>query len=267
MPTTTAKRGPGRPATKKAPVQKKTPIKREIKEYSAKEYKTIGSMGATYLMQQKGVTIYDKDLDVVREIRYCPGEQSIYRDEQSDNARRQSIVFSDGKLFARRNQPNMIAFMDAHPGNKANGGNLFEEVNKEQKAKIKVDDEFLAADAISMVRDKPIDDLLAVAVSMSIDIDRPVSEIKYDLLISAKKNPSKFISSFDDPVVSMKSKIKLAQKYQIVSMSSKSVTWFDSGNHILSVPEGKDPVDVFVRYCMTEAATPVVEEIDRQLNR
>lgn len=266
MPTTTAKRGPGRPATKKAPVQKKTPIKRKIKEYSAKEYVTLGSVGATYLMQQKGITIYDEDLEIVREIRYCPSEQSIYRDEQSEIARRQSVVFNDGRLFVRKNQPNLMSFMDAHPGNVANGGNLFKEVDKEANAKIRVDDEFLAADAISMVRDKPIDDLLAVAISMSIDIDRPVSEIKYDLLVSAKKNPSKFISSFDDPVVSMKSKVKLAEKYQVIKISSKGISWFDTGNHILSVPDGKDPVDVFVRYCMTEAATNVVNEIDKQLN-
>ena len=272
MPTTTAKRGPGRPATKKAPTQKasaqkKTPIKREIKEYSAKEYKTLGSVGATYLMQQKGITIYDEDTQSVREIRYCPSEQSIYRDEQSEFAKRQSVVFNDGRLFARKNQPNLIDFLDTHPGNVANGGTLFEQVDKEKKATIEVDKEFLVADAITMVRDKDLEELLSVCVAMGIDIDRPVAEIKHDLLVFAKKNPAKFIDSFNNPSVAMKTKITMADKYQIIKLDRDGVKWFDTNKLIVSVPVGKNPTDVMVRYCLTEAAVPVVEEIDRQLER
>ena len=121
------------------------------------------------------------------------------------------------------------------------------------------------ADAITMVRDKDLEDLMSVAIAAGINIDRPVAEIKHDLLVYAKRNPKSFIDSFDSPVVKMKTKIKMADKYQVIKLSSSSVNWFDSGKMIVSVPSGKDPLDVFVRYCLTESATSIVEEIDRQL--
>ena len=67
MSTTTAKRGPGRPATKKAPTQKvvakdqKLSIKREVKTNKILEYRTKSNRGAVFVMQQRGTTIFDKE--------------------------------------------------------------------------------------------------------------------------------------------------------------------------------------------------------------
>ena len=73
-----------------------------------------------------------------------------------------SLLFlADGRLFVRPDQPNLMDFMDNHPDNVANGGKTFELVNNEKKSKIKVQKEFLVADAVTMVRDKDLNDLLA----------------------------------------------------------------------------------------------------------
>jgi ABC-type uncharacterized transport system auxiliary subunit len=85
------------------------------------------------------------------------------------------------------------------------------------------------------------------------------------LLQIAKSNPKKFIDSFDNPVVSMKAKVKQAKSMQIIKADSDAVRWFDSDKVIISVPVGQDPIDVMVRYCLTEQAAVLVSEIDRQL--
>jgi hypothetical protein len=270
MTNTTPKRG--RPSTKTAASKptavstKKQQIKRSEKVNEILEYTTLRKRGAVHLMKQAGVTIHDEDQDKIRAIRYCPSEGSIFIDEQSEFARKEAIVFNDGRLFVRPNQPNLRNFMNAHPGNQANGGSLFKLENKEKKAELKVDQEFLVADAVSLVRDKDLNDLLGVAVALGMNVDRPVNEIKHDLLFYAKKNPQNFISSFDNPVVEMKAKIRQAAKYQIIKLDRDGVRWFDSSQLIVSVPAGKDPIDVFVRYCLTEAAAPVVEQIEKQLS-
>ena len=64
----------------------------------------------------------------------------------------------------------------------------------------------------------------------------------------------------------MKTKLKMADKYQIIKLSSDGVKWYDTNKLIVSVPAGKDPLDVFVRYCLTDVAAPIVDEIDKQLN-
>ena len=63
----------------------------------------------------------------------------------------------------------------------------------------------------------------------------------------------------------MRSKLKTASDYQIIKFDSDAVRWFDTNQMILSVPAGMDALDVFVRYCLTEKAVPVLEEIEKQL--
>lgn len=266
----TTKRPPGRPK-KAAPAAQEQPkpkakraVKRKDVKYEAREFKALKS-AATFMLMQSGVTIYDEEMDAVREIRYCERENSIYRDEQHENSVKTPIVFRMGRLFVPNNKPNLMNFLLAHPSNKSNGGTVFEIVDIVKKAEANMDKEFLVNDAINLLRNKDLDDLLAVALAYNIDVDRPTSEIKHDLLLKAKKNPQAFIDSFDNPVVSMKSMVKQAASYQIISMKSDGVKWFDTNKLIVSVPAGQDPTDVFVRYCMTEAAAPVVAEIERQL--
>lgn len=238
-------------------------VKQDIKPNQILEFETVKKSGAIFLMQQKNVTIVENGK--LREIRYCPNEPSIYRDQQADNSIRKAIMFTDGKLFVRPDQPNLAEYLLRHPDNVSNGGTRFKIVDTSKDKEISLDKEFELHDAVSLIRTKELDELLSVAVAMGINVDRPVSEIKHDLMVAAKRNPKNFIEAFDNPAVEMKTKIIQAKKYQIIDMRDNGVYWFDSGKMIVSVPAGKDPVDVFVRYCLTDSASPVVEELERQL--
>ena len=262
--STKTKRPPGRPKKAQESTPKKTKIRRKENLSQTYEYETQNG-GAVMMLMQSGVTVFDKETSTVREIRYCENEHSIWKDEQSDRSVKSPVIFRMGKLFVNPQQPNLKMYLDLHPDNKANGGNKFELVDNVKKVEIDIDKEFLVNDAISMLRTKELDELLAVALAYGMDIDRPIAEVKHDLLLKAKSAPKTFIESFDNPVVAMKSKIRQAISYQIINAKSDAVSWFDTNKHIISVPAGQDPVDVFVRYCMTEAAAPVVAEIERQL--
>lgn len=268
----TTKRPPGRPkkaapeAAQEQPTKKANrSVKRKNVEYVAREFRALKS-AATFMLMQSGITVYDEESDAVREIRYCERENSIFKDEQHPDSVKSPVVFRMGRLFVPKEQPNLMKFLQVHPGNKANGGSLFELIDKVKKVELDIDQEFLRNDAINLLRTKEVDELLAVALAYNMDVDRPVSEIKHDLLLKAKANPKVFIESFDNPVVSMKSLIKQAVNYQIIKAAQDGIKWFDTNKLIISVPAGQDPVDVFVRYCMTEAAAPVVAEIERQLS-
>ena len=253
-----------KPAAKKTTPPSRPKIKRQEKTNEIREYKLSQKSGATFLMQQKNVmTMEDGGL---KEIRYCPNEPSIYREEQNDSSVRKAIIFTEGRLFVRPDQPNLAAYLDAHPDNKQNGGNRFYLVDEKKDAQEKLEKEFETHDAVGLVRTKELDELLSVAVSYGMNIDRPVSEIKHDLMVVAKKNPKKFIMSFDNPVVDMKTKVTQAIKYQVIKIDNKGAYWYDTGKLIVSVPEGKDSKDVLTRYCLTESGAALVAEIDRQLS-
>lgn len=244
--------------------QQKPKIERS--KSSGVEYMLVSPNGVVHMMSSVVNGFYDEQSKSVRSIRYCASESSIYVDEQSASSVKSPIVFNFGRLFVPPSMPNLIKFLDCHPNNEANGGRVFKRINYEQDAKKVLDEEFLNVDAIAMVRDKSIDELLPVAIAFGINVDAPVAEIKYDLLQIAKSNPKKFIEAFDNPVVAMKAKIKKAISFQIIKAEESGVKWFDSNKQIVSVPAGMDPIDVMVRYCLTEAAAPVVAEIDRQMN-
>jgi len=263
------KRPAGRPKkTEDAPVMerqtKKKPIRRQEKLTETVEFKTINS-GAVMMLMQSGITVFDEELGMVREIRYCENENSIWKDEQAERSVKSPVIFRMGRLFVPREQPNLKEFLSIHPQNKANGGSIFELVDNVKKVEVDIDKEFLVNDAVSLLRSKELDELLAVALAFGMDIDRPIAEVKHDLLLKAKASPKVFMESFDNPVVAMKSKIKQAVSYQIIKADDDAIKWFDTSKYIISVPVGQDPVDVFVRYCLTEAAVSVVAEIERQL--
>ena len=103
------KRSPGRPkapaaaATAPAPAApKKRTIKRQENLTKTVEYEIPKRAGVVYMLPQKGITVFDEENNTVREIRYCPNEPSIWVDEQSDNALKESVAFREGKLFVPR---------------------------------------------------------------------------------------------------------------------------------------------------------------------
>jgi len=273
---TPTKKAPGRPkkvqpdaqVAPPAPAKKKKPAIRRREEVNQhKEYEIIKGGGIVFMLPQKGVTVYDKENDTVREIRYCPNEQSIFRDEQSENAKRESVSFREGRLFVPKEKPNLRKFLEWHPLNKANGGTVFGEVNKKKDAEQELKKEFLTNDAIALVRDTDIQELLPVAMYFKVSINSPVSEIRFNLLRIAKSKPQEFIESFDSPQVQARSVAVQAKEYQIINVKSDGVYWFDSNGLIVSVPVGQDPLDVMVRFCLTEKGSSVLSSLEERLER
>jgi len=212
-------------------------------------------------------TVYDKETRQVRGIRYCPNEPSVYMDEQSYNARREHIVFRNGMLIVPENKPNLAQFLDLHPQNRANGGELFQLVERSRNVQAQVDREFLLHDAVALVRNKELDELLAVAVALGINIQQKTIEIRRELLTEAKANPEAFMKMFDDPRVKCRSAVIQSNDFQIISLRPDGVYWFDSGRLILSVPAGQDPTDIMVRFCLTEKGASVYEELVSRLEK
>jgi len=270
-PTSTAKATPA-PAVTASVAEKQAynaPIryKRKEVEVTNTEYEIPKGGGIVYLIPQKGVTIYDRENDTVREIRYCPNEPSIFVDEQSDNAVKEAIIFRNGKLFVPKEKPNLKKFLDAHPSNFENGGKVFKAVNVTRDAEAELDKEFATIEAVSFVREKDINDLLPVAIFYGININKSSSEIKFDLLKQAKSNPQDFISSFDSPTVKARSIIYQASEYQILKVTKSSVRWFDNNKEIISVPVGEDPIDIMTRFCLTDKGSVTFEAVKEKMSR
>ena len=271
--TQQVKRAPGRPKAqaepqpKAKPAAKKTTLKREVKDTRNCVFEVINGGGIVWMLPQAGITVHDKETDTVRELRYCPNENSVWSDEQGPKAMKKSVVFRDGRLFVREDQPNLRRFLDLHPHNVANGGYKFKLVDRTNDAKKEMEQEFLQHDAVSKVRDTDITDLLAIALYFKVNINADTSEIRHNLLRIAKKNPKGFLESFDSPQVRARAIIKQAADYQIINLRPDSCKWYDSNSMIVSVPVGQDPTDVMVRFCLTEKGASVLSDLEERLEK
>lgn len=279
--TKQTRRAPERPkaqvenATVESPVvevtaskpKKKNIIKRKEDSSTHVEFEIPSRAGVVYMLPQKGVTIFDSENDTVREIRYCPNEPSIYVDEQSDNAIKESVAFREGKLFVPKEKPNLRKFMESHPMNTANGGHIFRKVDKKKDASDELEKEFKVSEAVAMVRDKDINDLLPIALYFNVNINKPSSEIRFNLLRIAKSKPQDFIESFDSPSVTARSIVQQAKDYQIIEVKEDRCSWFDSKSMIVSVPVGQDPMDVMIRFCLTEKGSAVLSSLEERLEK
>jgi len=255
---------------KEAPVKqvkKSAPIKRKVEAPTSRVYQTVNGGGIVHMIQSKGITIFDEESGQVREMRYCPNEPSIWRDEQSDSARKEAVVFRNGNLIVPRTKPNLMEYLDRHPGNQANGGNNFKMVDNKKDAQINLEKEFSVSEAIIAVRDKSIEELLPVAIYFGMNIDRNASEIRFDLLQRAKKNPSEFLGAFDSPIVKVRALVKQCQSYQIIALKEDGAYWFDSNKMIVANPAGHDCDDTLSRFLMTEKGATTHSSLEERLEK
>jgi len=223
--------------------------------------------GIWFKLRQHNITVFDEETKMVRQLRYSPNENSVFVDEQSENTIREQIIFNNKTLPVPHTNPPLQKYLDLHPDNAANGGRVFSLVNTERKAEVELDKEFAILDAVSMVRDKSIEQLLPVAMYLGIDTSQKNMEIKRELLMQAKSNPTSFIEMFDNPVVRVKSTLISAVDFQILKADSDGMKWFDSKKLIVATPAGQNTVDITTRFCLSEKGALVLDEIERQLSK
>ena len=269
----------GRPIARKettaptsAPAKKrvvKTPIKRNIPDQSKapKMYETTGKRGGVYFkLKGDNLVVFDSEKGINRKIRYCPGEASIYVDEQSKSAVREHVIFRNKMIAVRYDQPSLRQYLDSHPDNVANGGGAFKLVNKEVNIEKQIENDFLITDAITLIKARPLDELLPVAMALNIKTDQKDLQVKRDLVNYAKRKPQEFLDMFDNPMVHARTTVMQALDFQIVTEKSGMILWSDTGKVVLSVPVGQDSIDTLTRFCMTDKGSSVLSEIERQLS-
>ena len=170
-------------------------------------------------------------------------------------------------LLGPDHESNLAEFLDKHPGNAANGGHTFKLIDKNASAEEMLEQEFSQHEAVSLVRDKSIDELLPVAMYLDININQKNAEIKRELLAEAKSNPTRFIQLFDNPQVRCRSAVMQAVDFQILNAKADGMYWYDSNRLIVSAPVGTDPIEVTTRFFMTDkgmtAYDRVLEELDK----
>ena len=260
-------------------VTDKKPIK-ALKKLTPKEYRLIHFQPLTFTLKvgrDNSLLVFDKETGMNRAIRHCPGENSIFIDEQSPNAVVSPIIFLKGLLSTKETEVLTQKFLEAHPKN----GTVFQVVDSEADATDIADLEELRLDVKSAIRNKAKEDTgieeLRLIVSVLISNVSEASkmspaEIKNTLYNLVDENINRFIGDNEEITIFDDVEIKRAAISQHafnsgvirVSADGSKIMWSDNKATITHVPVGKNHLEFFSKYLGTEEGLQVAVEVSKR---
>lgn len=210
---------------------------------------------------------FDEEKGINRPLRYARNQRTPFEDEQDGNAIVEPVIFEDGFLRVPRTNPVLQQFLDLHPMN----GKKFEVVDNQKDAQEQLDEMNVVVDAMSEAKQMSIEQLEVVArIILNKDVSRiSTAELKRDILVFARNNPSEFLDMLSDSDLTLKSKCQLFLSDGLLATRNKGKElWFNTkGNKkkLMNVPYGEDLIHVLFSYFKTDEGIDVLEYLEKQV--
>ena len=210
---------------------------------------------------------FDEDKGINRPLRYARNQKTPFEDEQDGNAIVEPVIFVDGFLRVPRTNPVLQQFLDFHPMN----GKKFEMVDNRKDAQEQLNEMNVEVDAMIEAKQMSIEQLEVVGrVILNKDVSRiSTAELKRDILVFARNNPSEFLDMLGDSDLTLKSKCQLFLSDGLLATRNKGKElWFNTkGNKkkLMNVPYGEDLIHVLFSYFKTDEGIDVLEYLEKQV--
>ena len=221
----------------------------------------------TYLIRGSNIFWFDSEKGYERELKYTSNQKTCFVDEMKGDQRLAHIIFENGSLFVPKEKTVLQKLLSLyHP----HRDKLFEEYKPVKIAADEVDILELEIEALSVARDLDID--MAEAV-MRVENGSKVSkmtskELKRDLLLYAKRNPSLFLELVNDDNVVLRNFGIKATEMGILKLSSDQRTfmWGSNDRKLLNVPFDEHPYSALASWFKTDEGMEVYSNIEKRLN-
>jgi len=247
------------------PKPKKVEPKWEVKDrvYNLKSRRKPIS----YMLKSSGIFWFDKDKGYERELKYCENQRTSFVDEMQGDQRLSHVIFRNGSLFVEKEKTTLQKFLSLyHP----HRDKIYEEYKPEVEAATEIEILEMEADAILMARQIDID--LAEAI-MRVEKGSEVSkmsskELKRDLLVFARNNPSLFLELAADDNVQLRNFGIKAVELGIIKLSSdqRNFLWGSNDRKIMTVPFDEHPYTALAHWFKTDEGMEIYANIEKRLN-
>ena len=200
-----------------------------------------------------------------REIRYATNQDSPLVDEQKGEVTLGHIMFKDGTLVVPKQKQNLQKLLSLyHPLR----GKLYEEYSAVEEAEDELDELELQIDALNAAKSMDIDQIEAI---MRVEVGSKVSqmsskELKRDLLLFAKKNPSLFVELANDENVQLRNVAIVATESGVIKLSQdqRTFTWGSNGRKLMNVPFDENPYSAMAAWFKTDEGLEVYRSIEKK---
>ncbi len=211
---------------------------------------------------------FDEEKGYERELKYTTNQKTPFVDEfpEGSQSRLAHITFLDGSLFVPKNKQTLQKLMSLyHP----DLGRKYEEYDKVEVAVDEVANLELEVDALNEAMEMDID--MAEAI-MRVEFGSKVSqmtskELKRDLLLYAKRNPSLFLELVNDDNVVLRNFGIRATEMGLLTLSQdqRTFSWGSNGRKLMNVPFDEHPYTALASWFKTDEGMEVYSNIEKQL--
>ena len=208
---------------------------------------------------------FDEETGEQKEIRYSTNQNSPLVDEQKGESTLGHIMFRDGVLFVPKQQQNLQKLLSIyHPALNTK----YTEFSKIEEATDDLVYLEMEIDALNAAKSMDVDQAEAILrVEVGSEVSKMTSrEIKRDLLMFAKNNPSLFIDLANDENVQLRNFAIKATEADIIKLSSDQRTflWSSNGKKLITVPFDEHPYSAMAAFFKTDEGLEVFRSIEKK---
>ena len=247
------------------PTYKKSDDGWEIKD---RIYKLVGDKKPiSRSIRSANIYWFDEKAGYERELKYCQNQKTPFVDEMVGDQRLDHIIFRNGMLIIEKEKVVLQKLLSLyHPDKDV----LFYEEKPVAVATNEIAWLEMEIEALNAARDIDID--MAEAI-MRVEVGSKVSEmsskeLKRDLLLYAKRNPSLFLELVNDENVQLRNFGIKATELGIIKLSSdqRTFTWASNDRKLLNVPFDEHPYSALAAWFKTDEGMEIYSNIEKRLN-
>jgi hypothetical protein len=218
-------------------------------------------------IRSANVQWFDEEKGYEREIKYCSNQRTCFVDEMKGDQRLEHIVFRNGLLIVEKEKTVLQKFLSLyHPDRDV----IFYEEKPIAKAATQIEYLEMEVDALNAAINLDID--MAEAV-MRVELGSKVSkmsskELRRDLLLYARQNPSMFLELVNDENVMLRNFGIRAAEMKIIKLSQDQRTfmWGSNDRKLMTVPFDEHPYSALAAWFKTDEGMEVYSSIEKRIN-
>ena len=218
-------------------------------------------------IRASNIYYFDEEKGYERELKYCSNQKTSFVDEMHGDQRLEHIIFRNGVLAVPRNKVTLQKLLSLYHPHK---NKVYEEVNTIKEAINEID--ILEMEIAALNAAQSIDVDMAEAV-MRVELGSKVSkmsskELKRDLLLYAKKNPTLFLDLVNDENVMLRNFGIKATEMGILKLSSdqRTFSWGSNDRKLMNVPFDEHPYSALAAWFKTDEGMEIYSNIEKRLN-
>lgn len=225
-----------------------------------------GKTPITATIQSRNLYWFDEEKGYERELKYAVNQRSPFVDEFKGDAKLEHIVFNDGVLAVPKEKQTLQKLLSLyHPlRNKK-----YIEIDNVKQAENELDYLELEIEALSVARSLDVDHMEAI---MRTELGNTVSdmtskELKRDLLLFARSNPSLFMELVSDENLNVRNLGIKAVEQGIIKLSNdqRTFTWGSNDRKLITVPFDENPYSALAAYFKTDDGIEIYQTIEKRL--